>query len=66
MPTRLTMASTLDTQDTAAQRQAPSEEVVAVIDTAEFEAARRDPRVRSFLTESDAYLVELERQGRNR
>jgi hypothetical protein len=33
---------------------------------AKFEAARQDPRVRSFLTEADAYLVELEQQGRNR
>jgi hypothetical protein len=40
--------------------------VVAVIDSAEFEAAENDPRVRSFLKEADAYLTELERQGRNR
>lgn len=62
---RSTMASTLDTHTTT-ERQDSSEEVVAVIDTAEFEAAQRDPRVRSFLTEADAYLVELEQQGRNR
>jgi hypothetical protein len=65
MPTRLIMASILDTQ-TASQGQDPSEEIVAVIDAAEFETARQDPRVRSFLNEADAYLVELERQGRNR
>jgi len=59
------MASTLDTPTTS-QGQDPPEEIVAVIDTAEFEAARQDPRVRSFLTEDDAYLVELEQQGRNR
>jgi hypothetical protein len=66
MPTRLAMASTLDTHNTATQRQDPAEEVVAVIDEAELEAARRDPRVRSFLSEADTYLVELERQSRNR
>jgi hypothetical protein len=37
-----------------------------VIDAAQFEAARQDPRVRSFLTEADAYFVELGQQGRNR
>jgi hypothetical protein len=65
MPRRLMMASTLDTHTTS-HRNEPPEEIVAVIDTAEFEAARQDPRVRSFLTEADAYLVELEQQGRNR
>ncbi len=65
MPTRLMMASTLDTSTTS-QRQDSPEEIVAVIDTAEFEAARQDPRARLFLTEADAYLVELEQQGRNR
>jgi hypothetical protein len=59
------MASTLDTHTTS-QRQDAAEEIVAVIDEAEFEAARQDPRVRSFLTEADAYLVELEQQHRNR
>jgi hypothetical protein len=65
MPTRLMMASTLDTHTTSQRHDLP-DEIVAVIDTAEFEAARRDPRVRSFLTEADAYLAELEQQGRNR
>jgi hypothetical protein len=65
MPTRLMMASTLDTH-TAGQRQDAAEEIVAVIDAAEFEAAQQDPRVRSFLREADAYLVELEQQHRNR
>lgn len=65
MPTRLMMASILDTH-TASQRHDPPEEIVAVIDAAEFEAARRDPRVHSFLTEADAYLAELEQQSRNR
>lgn len=37
-----------------------------VIDAAELEAAQNDPRVRSFHNEADAYLEELERQGRNR
>lgn len=59
------MASTLDTH--TSERHAFSEEtVVAVVEAAEFEAARNDPRVRSFLDEADAYLVELEQQGRNR
>ncbi len=61
------MASTLDAHTTTeTERQGSSEEVVAVIDTAELEAAQRDPRVRSFLTEADAYLLELEQQDRNR
>ncbi|HUB72764.1 MAG TPA: hypothetical protein VL979_01855 [Solirubrobacteraceae bacterium] len=57
------MASTLDT--TAASPGDNSEEVVAVVDEAELETARHDPRVRSFLAEADAYLVELERRGRS-
>jgi hypothetical protein len=65
MPTRLMMVSTLDTHTTSQGQDLP-EEIVAVIDTAEFAAARQDPRVRSFLTQADAYLVELEQQGRNR
>ncbi len=65
MPIRLMMASTLDTHTTSQGQDLP-EEIVAVIDTAEFEAARQDPRVRSFLMEADAYLVELEQQGRSR
>lgn len=59
------MASTLDTHTTS-QRQDLPEEIVAVIDTAEFEAAKQDPRVRSFLEEADAYLVELEQQPATR
>lgn len=59
------MASTFDTHTTSQGQDLP-EEIVAVIDTAEFAAARQDPRVRSFLTQADAYLVELEQQGRNR
>jgi hypothetical protein len=58
------MASTLDTH-TAHQQQDLHPEVVAVIDTAELEAAREDPRVQTFLAEADTYLLELERQGRN-
>jgi hypothetical protein len=65
MTTRLMMASTLDTHTTS-QGQGLPEEIATVIDTAEFEAARQDPRVRSFLEEADAYLVKLEQQGRNR
>lgn len=59
------MASTLDTHTTSQGQDLP-EEIVAVIDAAEFEAARQDQRVRLFLTEADAYLAELEQQGRNR
>jgi hypothetical protein len=65
MPTRLMMASILDTHTTSQEQDLP-EEIVAAIDAAEFEMASQDPRVRSFLTEADAYLVELEQQGRNR
>jgi hypothetical protein len=56
------MASTLDTHTT----KDLDEEIVAVVDRAEFDSARQDPRVRSFLVEADAYLVQLEQQGRNR
>jgi hypothetical protein len=59
------MASTLNIHTTSQRHDLP-DETVAVIDTAELEAARQDPRVRSFLAEADAYLVELEREGRNR
>jgi hypothetical protein len=59
------MASTLDTRATNQGEDLP-DEVVAAIDAAEYEAARQDPRVRLFLTEADAYLVELDRQARNR
>lgn len=58
------MASTLDTH-TANRPEEPPGETVAVIDETELEAARRDPRVRSFLAEADAYLVEFERQRRD-
>lgn len=37
-----------------------------VIDAAELKGAQNDPRVRSFHKEADAYLDELERQGRDR
>jgi hypothetical protein len=59
------MASTRNTRS-ASQRHALPEEIVAVIDAAQLDAARQDPRVRSFPAEADAYLVELEQQGRNR
>lgn len=39
--------------------------VAAVIDAEELEEARHDPRVESFLAEADAYLAELEAQGRS-
>lgn len=59
------MASLLHRQTTR-RRDALHEEVVAVIDAAEFEEAQRDPRVCTFLEEADEYLADLERQGRNR
>jgi hypothetical protein len=59
------MASLLHRQ-IARRRDALHEDLVAVIDTAEFEEAQRDPRVRVFLEEADEYLADLERQGRNR
>lgn len=58
------MASTLS-KPSVSQRQAFPESVVAVVDAAELEAAQKDPLVRSFLEEADAYLADLERQGRN-
>ncbi len=59
------MASIRNTHS-ASQGHALPEENVAVIDAAQFAATRQDQRVRSFLAEADAYLVELEQQGRNR
>jgi hypothetical protein len=59
------MTSIRDAHTTSEQHVLP-EEIVTVIDAAQFEAARQDPLVRSFLAEADAYLVELEQQGRNR
>lgn len=58
------MASPLPRQ-TSAHRAIEADSVVATIDSEEIEAARSDPRVKSFLAESDAYLAELERDGRN-
>lgn len=60
------MASTLPTYTATQQQDLHEETVVAVVDTAELKAAQNDPRVRSFLKEADAYLAELEQQGRNR
>lgn len=64
MPTRAMMASALDTH--TSQRQDPQEKVAAVVDAADLESARRDPRVKAFLADADAYVAEVERQGRNR
>jgi hypothetical protein len=60
------MASTLNPHTKSQRQDLDDEAVVAVIDAAEFEAAQNDPRVRSFLKKADAYLAELEQQGRNR
>jgi hypothetical protein len=60
------MASTLKPHTASQRHNLDNEAVVAVIDAAEFKAAQNDPRVRSFLKEADAYLAELEQQGRNR
>jgi hypothetical protein len=35
-----------------------------VIDEQELEEARRDPRVRQFLADADAYVKKLRREGR--
>lgn len=59
------MAAAL-TRKTPAHRATELESVVATVDSAELDAARSDPRVKSFLMEADAYLTELEREGRNR
>jgi hypothetical protein len=61
------MASTRDTPATCSEREDPvADTVVAVVTPQELAVAKRDPRVRSFLDEADAYLVALEQQGRNR
>ncbi len=56
------MASTVENSTDHAHETEPA----AVIDAAEFEEARRDPRVRDFIAEADRYLAELEFAGRNR
>ncbi len=56
------MAPTLEDNPMSPVQDSP----VAVVDAAEFKAAQQDQRVRSFLAEADAYLAELEQQGRNR
>lgn len=43
-----------------------SGEVVAVIDADEFAEAQRDPRLAKFAADAEAYMAELERDGRNR
>jgi hypothetical protein len=45
-------------------KDSPVGAVVAVVAVDELQAAKRDPRVRSFLAEADAYLVAFERQDR--
>ncbi len=64
LPTRLMMASILDTHSKGQQRDL-REEIVAVVDAEEFDEARRDPRVRAFVAEADAYLADVERHARN-
>jgi hypothetical protein len=58
------MALILDT-DTKDQQSNLREEIVAVVDAQEFDEARRDPRVRAFVAEADAYLAAIERHPRN-
>lgn len=61
------MASTLDKPATFVRREdAPPGAVVAVVIADELQAAKHDPRVRSFIEEADAYLVALDQQDRNR
>jgi hypothetical protein len=64
LPTRLIMASILDTHSKDQPRDL-REEIVAVVDAQEFDEARRDPRVRAFVAEADAYLADVERHARN-
>ena len=59
------MASTLPQRQVSNGERLRDEPYAATVDAAELHAAQRDPRVRSFLEEADAYLAELERQGRN-
>ncbi|HEX3874465.1 MAG TPA: hypothetical protein VHW26_09995 [Solirubrobacteraceae bacterium] len=49
---------------TTSQPQDPDQNVVAVVDAAELEAAKREPGVRALLRDADAYLADLERRGR--
>jgi hypothetical protein len=60
------MASTTDTTPPSAVEPDPLSGAAAVITEEDLEAARRDPRVQAFLEEADAYVAELDRQGRNR
>jgi hypothetical protein len=59
------MASTLDPKTTHSRGDSKDSDAAAVIDAAELEAARDDPRVQAFFEEADAYVTDLERQGRN-
>jgi hypothetical protein len=59
------MASTLDRKATRQAQGAHEDDSVAVVDADEFETARKDPHVRAFLDEADAYLADLDQRGRN-
>ena len=61
-PTTEKMTSAADDSTEAAHGDEPA----VIIAAAEFEAARRDPRVREFLDDAARYRAELEVQGRNR
>ncbi len=39
--------------------------IAAVIDADELEEAKQDPRVRRFLADSEAFVAELESEGRS-
>lgn len=56
------MASTLDS---LSEPGLPQGTEVAVIDESELVEAQSDSRVRTFLEDADAYLAELEAEGRN-
>ena len=56
------MASTLDSHS---EPGLPQGTEVAVIDESELVEAQNDSRVRTFLEDADAYLAELEAEGRN-
>jgi hypothetical protein len=57
------MASALD-KTNAQRRLHEPPAVAAVVVASDLKAAKADERVQAFLSEADAYLAELERQGR--
>ncbi len=61
------MASTVDRKQRPGRaKQGDEPRVAAVVERRELEKAQRDPRVRDFLAEADAYVARLDSEGRNR